>query len=147
MFVPKIRRSSRCIWIFALAVSLVPAVTSLAVADDRATALRYLGQGADAYRMGDLTEATRHWSEAIRFCRIAGDPALEAEARARRGEALESLGQFRAAADDLTTGLAEAEKVGNSAQIASLAGALGNLYFQTKQFEKARALLDKSLEL
>jgi len=132
----------------ALAAALLVSGSVLtSAADDRTQALDYLGRGADAYRMGDLAQATRHWSEAIRFCRIAGDTALEAEALARRGEALELLGQLRDAASDLKRAMADAEKVGDAAQLASTAGALGNVYFQEKDLDGARSMLTRSLDL
>jgi Flp pilus assembly protein TadD len=53
----------------------------------RAAALDYLGRGTAAFRAGDIIAATRHWSEAIRLCRLNGARDLEAQALARRGEA------------------------------------------------------------
>jgi CHAT domain-containing protein len=118
-----------------------------ATAEDRARVAEHLSRGADAYRMGDLAEATRRWTEAVRLCRIAGDPATEAEALARRGEALQSLGHLRAAAEDLEQALQRADSVGDPAQLASVAGALGNLYFQVRALDRARPLFERSLAL
>jgi hypothetical protein len=58
----------------------------------RAAALDYLGRGTAAFRAGDMIAATRDWSEAIRWCRAAGAPDLEAQALARRGEAYRVAG-------------------------------------------------------
>ena len=71
----------------ALAVACCAAPAARAgVREDRKAALDLLGRGTAAFRVGDVAAATRHWTEAIRLCRVAGAPALEAEALARRGE-------------------------------------------------------------
>src|SRR6476661_7855284 len=110
-------------------------------------ALAYIGQGTDAYRMGDLAEATRRWGEAIPLCRLAGDTATETDVLARRGEALGLMGRPRAAEADLRQALAQAEKLGDAARLAAISGALGNLYFQAHNFAAARPLLEQSLSL
>jgi CHAT domain-containing protein len=109
--------------------------------------LAYIGKGTDAYRMGDLAEAARSWSEAIQLCRLAGDTAAETATLARRGEALGLMGQLRAAEGDLREALLQAEKLNDPAQLAAISGALGNIYFQTHDFSAARPLLERSLSL
>jgi CHAT domain-containing protein len=110
-------------------------------------ALDYLGRGDAAYRSGDLVEATKLWGETAEYCRLNGDQDHEAEALAKRGEALEALGQFRRAIDDLGQAAATATSAGDETQLAAAAGALGNIYFQTKDIDRARPLLEQSLEI
>jgi CHAT domain-containing protein/tetratricopeptide (TPR) repeat protein len=123
------------------------APAAVAAAEDRTKALAYIEQGTDAYRMGDLVEATRRWSEAVRLCRLAGDAEQEADVLARRGEALQSLGQLKAASADFEQALHRAEMLGDQRRIAALSGALGNVYFQAHDFDRARPMLERSLSL
>ncbi|MGD0105489.1 MAG: CHAT domain-containing protein [Rhodopila sp.] len=118
-----------------------------AAPEDRTNALTYIEHGADAYRMGDLVEATRRWGEAIRLCRLAGDTSREADVLAWRGEAFQSLGQLQASAADFERALRSAETLGDLVRLAALSGALGNVYFQAHDFDRARPLLERSLSL
>src|SRR5215831_13731710 len=76
-------------------------VSGAQVETTRSAALDYLGRGNAAFRAGDFLAATRHWSEAIRWCQASGASDLEAQALARRGEAYRIEGHFRDAATDL----------------------------------------------
>src|SRR5260370_2909526 len=98
-----------------LMLSTLPAHTQ--VGDGRTTALDYLGRGTAAFRAGDVIAATRHWSEAIRLCRLNGVADLEAQALARRGEAYRVEGFFRDATSDLQAALAKAQQTGDQALI------------------------------
>jgi CHAT domain-containing protein len=123
-------------------------VTNLALADsraDRAAAVDLLGKGVSAFNFGDLVAATRHWSEAARLCHIAGAPHLEAEALARRGEALRVDGHFGEAAKDLTDALVLARSAGDARLAAASSGALGNLELLSRRTAKAEPLLLRSL--
>ena len=115
--------------------------------DDRALALDNLGRGTAAFRAGDLVAATRHWSEAIRLCRRAGDPDLEAQALARRGEAYRVAGHYRDAGGDLRAALDKAEQAGDQALVAAASGALGNLAFMPRRTAVAEPLLERSRDL
>ena len=115
--------------------------------DDRALALDDLGRGTAAFRAGDIAAATRQWSEAIRLCRRAGDPDLEAQALARRGEAYRVAGYYRDAGGDLRAALAKAEQSGDEALVAAASGALGNLTFMSRRTAVAEPLLDRSRDL
>src|SRR3954451_18472424 len=131
-----------------LCVALFSASTIRAApADPREQALAYMQQGAQAYRVGDLTAAARRWSDAIQLCRIAGDTATEVDALARRGEAFGMMGRLHAAEADLQQALSDAEPSGDPAQIAAISGALGNVYFQAHDFIRARPFLQRSLAL
>jgi len=109
-----------------------------------AQARELIGLGAAAFRNGDFAAATRHWSQAVALCRIAADPALEAEALARRGEAYRVEGLYRDAAADLTAALARAEAAGDARLIASASGALGNLAFMSRRSATAEPLLRRA---
>jgi CHAT domain-containing protein len=113
----------------------------------RQAALDYLGRGTAAFRAGDIIAATRHWSEAIRLCRLAGAVDLEAQALARRGEAYRIEGYFRDANSDLQAALAEAEQSKDQALIAAASGALGNLAFMSRRAAAAEPLLKRSRDL
>lgn len=110
-------------------------------AEDRQAALQLLGRGTAAFDVGDVLAATRHWTDAIRLCRLAGAPQLEAEALARRGEAYRVEGQFREAAEDLTAALARAQAAGDEPLVAAAGGALGNLAFMSRRTAAAEPLL------
>jgi len=109
--------------------------------EDREAALELLGRGAAAFDVGDILGATRHWTEAIRLCRAAGAPQLEAEALARRGEAYRVDGQFREATEDLTAALTRARAANDDGLIAATNGALGNLAFMSRRTAAAEPLL------
>jgi CHAT domain-containing protein len=113
----------------------------------RGAALDYLGRGTAAFRSGDIIAATRHWSEAIRLCRLSGAVDLEAQALARRGEAYRIEGYFRDANSDLQAALAKAEQSKDQALIAASSGALGNLAFMSRRTAVAEPLLKRSRDL
>jgi tetratricopeptide (TPR) repeat protein len=113
----------------------------------RAAALDYLGRGTAAFRAGDIIAATRHWSEAIRLCRLNGARDLEAQALARRGEAYRVEGYFRDAGSDLQAALAKAEQSKDEVLIAATSGALGNLAFMSRRTAVAEPLLKRSRDL
>jgi CHAT domain-containing protein len=113
----------------------------------RAAALDYLGRGTAAFRAGDMIAATRDWSEAIRWCRAAGAPDLEAQALARRGEAYRVAGYFRDASNDLQAALVEAERGNDQSLIAASSGALGNLAFMSHRTAVAEPLLKRSRDI
>ena len=129
--------------VFLFGVVAAPAQSG----DDRALALDDLGRGTAAFRAGDIVAATQHWSEAIRLCRRAGDPDLEAQALARRGEAYRVAGYYRDAGGDLRAALAKAERSGDEALVAAASGALGNLTFMSRRTAVAEPLLDRSRDL
>lgn len=131
------RRLLLCVLAFLGAAS--PALAGSA--EDRQAALQLLGRGAAAFDVGDVLAATRHWTDAIRLCRLAGAPRLEAEALARRGEAYRVEGQFRDATEDLTAALARARTAGDEPLMAAAAGALGNLAFMSRRTAAAEPLL------
>jgi tetratricopeptide (TPR) repeat protein len=134
--------------IAALAVVLLGVRASEAqVEAGRAAALDYLGRGTAAFRAGDIIAAARHWSEAIRLCRLSGAPDLEAQALARRGEAYRVEGYFRDASSDLQAALAKAEQSKDQALIAASSGALGNLAFMSRRTALAEPLLKRSRDL
>ena len=133
--------------VIPVALSGISGPAAAAATEDRANALTYIEHGVDAYRMGDLVEATRRWGEAIRLCRLAGDTSGEADVLARRGEAFQSLGQLEASAADFHQALRSAETLGDPVRLAALSGALGNVYFQAHDFSKARPRLERSLSL
>ena len=113
----------------------------------RTAALDYLGRGTAAFRAGDIIAATRHWSEAIRLCRLNGAGDLEAQALARRGEAYRVEGYFRDASSDLQAALAKAEQSKDETLIAATSGALGNLAFMSRRTAVAEPLLKRSRDL
>src|SRR5215472_4469839 len=113
----------------------------------RTAALDYLGRGTAAFRAGDMIAATRDWTEAIRWCRTAGAPDLEAQALARRGEAYRVTGYFRDASSDLQAALAKAEQGNDRSLIAASSGALGNLAFMSRRSAVAEPLLKRRYDL
>jgi CHAT domain-containing protein/CHASE2 domain-containing sensor protein/tetratricopeptide (TPR) repeat protein len=125
-----------------LTLLAVPAMAD--AARDRALARDWLGRGTASFQSGDLAAASRAWSEAIRLCRTAGDPALEAEALARRGEVLRLEGKYRAASEDLSAALARAEAARDPRLVAATAGALGNLAFLSRRTVAAEPLLERA---
>jgi CHAT domain-containing protein len=131
-------------WRLLLCVLILAGAASPAWADpaeDRRAALQLLGRGTAAFDVGDVVAATRHWTDAIRLCRLAGAPQLEAEALARRGEAYRVEGQFREATNDLTDALARARTAGDEPLTAAASGALGNLAFMARRTAAAEPLL------
>jgi CHAT domain-containing protein len=131
-----------------IAVSLFWVAPAAAqVENGRAAALDYLGRGTAAFRAGDITAATRDWSEAIRWCRLTGAPDLEAQALARRGEAYRVAGYLRDAGNDLQAALAKAEHANDQSLIAASSGALGNLAFMSRRTAVAEPLLKRSRDI
>src|SRR4051812_24573007 len=124
---------------FALLGALSPAWAG--PREDRQAALDLLGRGTAAFGAGDITAATRHWTEAIRLCRLAGAPQLEAEALARRSEVYQVEGHLREAAEDMAAALARARAAGDRLLIAATTGALGNLAFMSRRTAVAEPLL------
>jgi CHAT domain-containing protein len=129
----------------AYAVWVLP--TGAQVEADRTAALDQIGRGTSAFRAGDISGATRHWSEAIRLCRLTGATDLEAQALARRGEAYRVEGQLRDASSDLQMALAKAEQSNDLTLIAASSGALGNLAFTSRRTAVAEPLLKRSRDL
>lgn len=125
----------------ALALGGAVSVAQAGSAADRQAALDLLGRGTTAFDAGDVLGATRHWTEAIRLCRLAGVPKLEAEALGRRGEAYRVEGQFNEATQDLTAALARARASGDESLVAASSGALGNLAFMSRRTAVAEPLL------
>jgi tetratricopeptide (TPR) repeat protein len=135
-------------WMTLLAVSafcIAPATAQ--VEPSRTAAVDQLGRGTAAFRAGDLIAATRHWSEAIRLCRLTGATDLEAQALARRGEAYRVEGYLRDANSDLRAALVKAEQSNDLALIAASSGALGNLAFMSRRTAVAEPLLKRSRDL
>ena len=132
----------------ALAAALLfPIAATAQPGDDRAAALDILGRGTAAFRAGDISAATRDWSEAIRLCRRTGDVDLEAQALARRGEAYRVAGYYRDAGGDLRAALAKAEQSGDQPLVAAANGALGNLALMSRRTAVAEPLFDRARDL
>ncbi|MFL5282781.1 MAG: CHAT domain-containing protein, partial [Rhodopila sp.] len=112
--------------------------------EDRQAILDLLGHGTAAFGAGDITAATRYWTEAIRLCQLAGAPQLEAEALARRGEAYRIDGQFREAEKDMTAALHQAQRAGDEFLLAAASGALGSLYLVLRRMDLAQRWLQES---
>jgi CHAT domain-containing protein len=129
----------------ACTIWVLPAAAQIEA--DRTAALDQLGRGTVAFRAGDISAATRHWSEAIRLCRLNGATDLEAQALARRGEAYRVEGHLRDASSDLQMALAKAEQSNDQALIAVSSGALGNLAFTSRRTAVAEPLLKRSRDL
>lgn len=134
--------------ILCLAIAVASGSFAAASADDARQLIRDLiGQGAAAFRTGDLVEATRAWDEAVRHCRLAGATDLETEALLRRGETLERLGFVRAAIDDLARAIDLAQHSGDHERLAAASGALGNARLFLRDTRAAQPLLERSLEI
>jgi CHAT domain-containing protein len=129
----------------ASAYTIAPATAQ--VDTGRAAALDNIGRGTAAFRNGDISAATHHWSEAIRLCRLNGAADLEAQALARRGEAYRVEGYFRDASADLQAALAKAEQSKDQPLIAASTGALGNLALMSRRTAVAEPLLKRSRDL
>jgi CHAT domain-containing protein len=135
-------------WVALFAATVfwvVPAAAQIEAG--RTAALDQIGRGTSAFRAGDIGGATRHWSEAIRLCRLTGASDLEAQALARRGEAYRVEGFLRDANSDLQMALAKAEQSNDLALIAASSGALGNLAFTSRRTAVAEPLLKRSRDL
>ena len=113
----------------------------------KAAAVKQLDQGSAAFRVGDMTAAARAWSEAVRLARQSRASDIEAQALARRGEMYRTQGHLRNAHDDLTAALANAEAIGDTALIARVSGALGNLEMMPHRHDSAEPALQRRLDL
>jgi CHAT domain-containing protein len=132
--------------VLVAAICLAPRVEAQATAD-RAAALDHLAHGTTAFRAGDMIEAARQWSEAIRLAHQANAPDVEAQGLARRGEMYRTQGYLRNAADDLQAALTEAESVGDARLIGATSGALGNLELAARNTASAEPLLLRSRDM
>ncbi|MBV8399615.1 MAG: hypothetical protein JOZ17_12865, partial [Acetobacteraceae bacterium] len=142
-------RHARSLWLafcVAVAAFLLPALGGGRALAETPRPRTLLGAGDDAWRMGDLAEATRRWGQAIRVCRLEGDARTEMDALARRGEALSAMGRLHEAETDLQAGLAKARQLKQPAMQAAFEGALGNLAFQSKDIRQASEWLRQSID-
>jgi hypothetical protein len=73
--------------VFLVIVCLASRVEAQVPAD-RAAALDHLTHGTAAFRAGDMIEAARQWSEAIRLAHQANAPDVEAQGLARPGRCI-----------------------------------------------------------
>ena len=136
-------------WAKRLAIALVILIPFAypGSADVRQSIRDLIGQGAAAFRIGDLLEATKAWDEAIRYCRLTGAADLETETLLHRGETLERLGFVRAAIEDLARAVSLAEASGDNERLAAASGALGNARLFQRDARAARPLLERSLDI
>jgi CHAT domain-containing protein len=128
----------------ALAVLTIP---GLAQSPDSPAGRDAIARGNQAFRAGDVLTATRQWSDAINLCHAAGALDLEAQARARRGEAYRVSGYYRDATADLDAALKTAEQTGDQDLVAASSGALGNLALLLRRSAPAEPLLRRSRDL
>ncbi|GLF93989.1 AfsR/SARP family transcriptional regulator [Streptomyces yaizuensis] len=90
-------------------------------------------------------DATRDADEALALFTRLGDLWGAAEALSARGEGYERSGRYRLAADDFTTAISYAERIGAQLQVGVFRARLGGLLLELGEEERGEALLRETL--
>jgi len=102
--------------------------------------------GAQSFRMGDFTQALKHWTDAASAYEAAGNKEGQALALARGAEAELSLGRAPDAIDRLQKAQKLAQDIGKDSVILAVDSSLGNAYVLAGRDADAERILRSSIE-
>src|SRR5262245_42092835 len=110
---------------------LSPGLTSAAPVAPITAAEQSMAQGRSAWQRGAFEEAVRAWLEATQRYEQARQPRGQSAALTQLAQAYQALGQYRLAAQSLSSALALAQQAGDRVQIATVLGSLGRVSLVT----------------
>ena len=126
---------------------LSPRLTIAAPAAHSTAAEQFMAQGWNAWQRGAFEEAVRAWLTAAEHYEQARQPLGQSAALTQLAHAYQALGQYRKAAQSLSSALALAQQAGDRAQVATVLGSLGRVSLATGPFEAAQRTLQEGLRL
>ncbi len=126
---------------------LSPRLTIAAPVAPITAAEQFMAQGWSAWQRGAFEEAVRAWLEAARHHEQARQPRGQSTALTQLAHAYQALGQYRQAAQSLSSALALAQQAGDRIQVATVLGSLGRVSLVTGPLEAAQSTLQEGLRL
>ena len=103
--------------------------------------------GLESFQRGDFEQAASSWTEASQLYEREGEIRRQCEMLIYLSQANQALGRYKEAGKNLDLALGLARKAGDQIQLASVLGALGNLYIATGPEETALKHLNEGLRI
>jgi len=101
----------------------------------------------ESFQRGDFEQAASSWTEASQLYEREGEIRRQCEMLIYLSQANQALGRYKEAGKNLGLALGLARKAGDQIQLASVLGALGNLYIATGPEETALKHLNEGLRI
>ena len=108
---------------------------------------RQSNMGLESFQRGDFEQAASSWTEASQLYEREGEIRRQCEMLIYLSQANQALGRYKEAGKNLDLALGLARKAGDQIQLASVLGALGNLYIATGPEETALKHLNEGLRV
>ena len=108
---------------------------------------RQSNMGLESFQRGDFEQAASSWTEASQLYEREGEIRRQCEMLIYLSQANQALGRYKEAGKNLGLALGLARKAGDQIQLASVLGALGNLYIATGPEETALKHLNEGLRI
>lgn len=108
---------------------------------------RQTKMGLESLQRGDFEQAASSWTEASQLYGREGEIRQQCEALIYLSQANQALGRYTEAGKNLELAKGLAEKAGDRTQVASVFGALGNLYIATGPGDTALKYLNEGLRI
>ena len=108
---------------------------------------RQIKTGLELFQRGDFEQAALSWTEASQLYERGGEIRRQSEALVYLSQANQALGRYKEAGKNLDVALSLAEKADDRTQVASVLGALGNLYIATGPEDAALKNLTEGLRI
>ena len=108
---------------------------------------RQTKMGLESFQRGDFEQAASSWTEASQLYEREGEIRRQCETLIYLSQANQALGRYMEAGKNLELAQGLAEKAGDRTQLASVLGALGNLYIATGPEETALKHLNEGLRV
>jgi len=108
---------------------------------------RQSNMGLESFQRGDFEQAASSWTEASQLYEREGEIRRQCEMLIYLSQANQALGRYKEAGKNLDLALGLARKAGDQIQLASVLGALGNLYIATGPEETALKHLNEGLRI
>ncbi len=128
-------------------LALMPCASLSASPDSSPIAEQAMTAGTDAMQRGQFDRAAQHWQTASAAYAQAGDTIHQLDALLQLADAQQALGQSRNALATLYVAQPLAERLGDPARRAAVAGALGKTLWLTGAFDDARRYLNSSVSI
>ncbi|PYJ69513.1 MAG: hypothetical protein DME76_08685, partial [Verrucomicrobia bacterium] len=103
--------------------------------------------GLESFQRGDFEQAASSWTEASQLYEREGEIRRQCEMLIYLSQANQALGRYKEAGKNLDLALGLPRKAGDQIQLASVLGALGNLYIATGPEETALKHLNEGLRI
>ena len=108
---------------------------------------RQSNMGLESFQRGDFEQAASSWTEASQLYEREGEIRRQCEMLIYLSQANQALGRYKEAGKNLDLALGLPRKAGDQIQLASVLGALGNLYIATGPEETALKHLNEGLRI